>query len=440
MTAGLDLGDKYSYLCLIDTEDGEVIEEGRLRTTPEAFRRRFASEPSLRIAIETGTHSPWVSRLLKECGHEVLVANSRKLRLIYSNKRKTDEVDAENLARLARLDPRLLYPLKHRGEDSQAHLAILRSRQALMGCRTQLVNHVRGAVKSFGGRLPKCSARSFHNRAPEHIPEALLPALEPLLEQIGSLTERIREYDRKLEAISLERYPETELLRQVEGIGPLTALAFVLTLDDPHRFAKSRSVGAYLGLVPARDRSGERDPQKRISKEGDQMLRKLLVSSAHYILGPFGSDSDLRRHGEKIASRGGKERQEAGGGGHSEEASGAATQFVGERRSLRATAQRPPFRSPGDLGEGAPAKPKTEEVACHSVDLKVESDAASSGPSLRISREATAPAELGPPSSRRDRSEDCSASSVARIKTDLILCTQPPARECELTEGVRIEA
>jgi transposase len=124
MTAGLDLGDKYSYLCLIDSESGELIEEGRLRTTPEAFRRRFASESSLRIAIEAGTHSPWVSRLLEECGQEVLVANARKLRLIYANKRKTDEIDAENLARLARLDPKLLYPLKHRGEDSQAHMAL----------------------------------------------------------------------------------------------------------------------------------------------------------------------------------------------------------------------------------------------------------------------------------------------------------------------------
>ena len=306
MTAGLVLGDKYSYLCLIDSQSGEVMEEGRLRTSPEAFRRRFASEQHLRIAIEAGTHSPWASRVLEECGHEVLVANARKLRLIYANKRKTDEVDAENLARLARVDPKLLYPLKHRGEESQAHMAIIRSRQALVDCRTQLVNHVRGAVKSFGARLPKCPARSFHKRAPEHIPEALLPALGPIVEQIGSLTERIRQYDRQLETISKERYPETELLRQVEGIGPLTALTFVLTLEDPYRFEKSRSVGAYLGLVPARDQSGDRDPQKRISKEGDEMLRKLLVSSAHYILGPFGSDSDLRRHGEKIASRGGK--------------------------------------------------------------------------------------------------------------------------------------
>jgi transposase len=307
LTAGLDIGDRYSYLCLIDQENGEVMEEGRLRTNPEAFLRRFSSEQPMRIAIEAGTHSPWASRVLEECGHEVLVANARKLRLIYANKRKTDEIDAENLARLARVDPKLLYPLKHRGEECQAHMALIRSRQALIGCRTQLVNHVRGAVKSFGHRLPKCPARSFHKRASEHIPEALMPALGPILQTISSLTERIRDYERQLETIAKDYYPhETDLLRQVEGVGTLTALTFVLTLENPYRFEKSRSVGAYLGLVPATDRSGDRDPQKRISKEGDQMLRKLLVGSAHYILGPFGSDSDLRRHGEKIASRGAK--------------------------------------------------------------------------------------------------------------------------------------
>src|ERR671921_593610 len=219
VTVGLDLGDRYSYVCMLDTESGEVIEEGRLRTTPEAFGRRFGSERPMRIAIEAGTHSPWVSRLLEGCGHEVLVANARKLRLIYANKRKTDEIDAENLARLARLDPKLLYPVRHRGQEGQAHMAIIRSRQALIGCRTQLVNHVRGAVKSFGARLPKCSARSFHKRASEHIPEALRVALGPILEQIGSLTQRIRDYERQLETIAKEHYPQADLLRQVEGIG-----------------------------------------------------------------------------------------------------------------------------------------------------------------------------------------------------------------------------
>lgn len=306
MTAGLDLGDKHSHLCMLDTKSGEVIEETRLRTTPEALRRRFDSETQMKIAIEVGTHSPWVSRLLEECGHEIVVANPRKVRLIYSDKRKTDKIDAENLARLARLDPRLLYPLKHRGEGSQAHLAIIRARDALVGTRTQLINHVRGAVKSFGTRLPKCSARSFHNKAADHLPEELVPALRPLLETIGELNSRIRDYDRKLEEITAEHYPETEILRLVPGVGPLTALSFILTLEDPHRFERSRAVGAYLGLVPGKDQSGDSDPQQRISKEGDEMLRKLLVGSSQYILGPFAPDSDLRRHGEKIAERGGK--------------------------------------------------------------------------------------------------------------------------------------
>ena len=235
-----------------------------------------------------------------------MVANARKVRLIYADKHKTDKLDAENLARLARLDPKLLSPLKHRGKNSQAHLAIVRSREVLVGSRTQLVNHVRGAVKSFGARLPKCSARSFHKKALDRLPEELVPALEPLLETIEELNARIRDYDRKLEEIAKEHYPETELLRQVEGVGALSALAFVLILEDPYRFEKSRTVGAYLGLVPGKDQSGECDPQQRISKEGDELLRRLMVGCAHYILGPFAKDSDLRHHGQRIASRGGK--------------------------------------------------------------------------------------------------------------------------------------
>ena len=306
MTAGMDLGDNYSHLCLIDTESGELIEGSRLRTTPEAMRRRFDSQRPLRVAIEVGTHSPWVSRLLEECGHEVLIANPRKTRLIYSQRRKTDKLDAEKLARLARADPELLYPVQHRGCDSQAHLAVVHSREALIRSRTQMINHVRGTVKSFGYRLPKCSTPSFHKRVPSHLPSEVAEVLGPIVETIGSLTEKIKDYDRRIEELGAEHYPETKLLRQVPGVGSLTALTFVLTLEDPQRFAESRSVGAYLGLAPGTEQSGEQDPQKRISGEGDEMLRRLLVSSAHYILGPFAPDSDLRRHGEKIAQRGGK--------------------------------------------------------------------------------------------------------------------------------------
>jgi transposase len=306
MTAGMDLGDKYSRLCLIGTESGELTEESRLRTTPEALRRRFDSERPLHVAIEVGTHSPWVSRLLTECGHEVLIANPRKTRLIYGQRRKTDKLDAEKLARLARADPELLYPVEHRSEDSQAHLAVVHSREALIRSRTQMINHVRGTVKSFGYRLPKCSAPSFHRKVQGHLPSELAEVLGPIVETIGSLTEKIKDYDRCIEELAAQRYPQTRLLRQVSGVGSLTALTFVLTLEDPQRFAESRSVGAYLGLAPGTDQSGEQDPQKRISGEGDEMLRRLLVSSAHYILGPFAPDSDLRRHGEKLAERGGK--------------------------------------------------------------------------------------------------------------------------------------
>jgi transposase len=306
MTAGMDLGDNYSHLCLIDTESGQLIEGSRLRTTPEAMRRRFDSERPLHVAIEVGTHSPWVSRLLEECGHEVVIANPRKTRLIYGERRKTDKLDAEKLARLARADPELLYPVEHRGCDSQAHLAVIHSREALVRSRTQMINHVRGTVKSFGYRLPKCSTPSFHKKVPGQLPSELAEVLGPIVETVGSLTEKIKDYDRHIEELAAERYPETRLLRQVSGVGSLTALTFVLTLEDPQRFAESRSVGAYLGLAPGTDQSGERDPQKRISGEGDEMLRRLLVSSAHYILGPFAPDSDLRRHGEKIAQRGGK--------------------------------------------------------------------------------------------------------------------------------------
>lgn len=306
VTAGLDLGDRYSYLCLLDTESGEVLEEGRISTNPKAFERRFSDCEPMQIAIEAGTHSPWVSRLLERLGHEVLVANARKLRLIYAKGRKNDRLDARNLARLARLDPRLLSPLKHRGEVAQAHLALIRSREALIEARAKLINHVRGTVKSFGARLPKCSSPTFHKKVGGYVPEPLRLALEPLLEIIASMTARIREYDCELETMASELYPETNLLREVHGVGTLTALAFVLTLEDPSRFGTSRAVGAYLGLVPGKDQSGERDPQKRISKRGNGLLRKLLVGSAHRILGPFGEDSDLRRHGLKIAERGGK--------------------------------------------------------------------------------------------------------------------------------------
>jgi transposase len=304
--AGLDLGDKYSRLCVVDRETGETIEESRLPTTPRALERRFSSCAPMRIAIEVGTHSPWVSRLLEKHGHEVLVANPRKVRLISGNKKKTDKVDAELLARLARVDPKLLSPIQHRGESAQAALAVVRSRHELVGARTALVAHVRGSCKAVGVRLPTWSPDVFAKRAMEVIPEVLRPALVPVLEIVATLTLQIKRFDSRVEELGEQTFPETKLLRQVKGVGPITSLAYVLVLEDAERFKDSRSVGAYLGLVPRKDETGESDPQLRITKEGDELLRSLLVNAAQYILGPFGEDCDLKRHGLKIAARGGK--------------------------------------------------------------------------------------------------------------------------------------
>jgi transposase len=292
---GLDISDTYSSVCVVDN-DGEVVEEGRVRTTKAALTRRF-SIARCRIVLEVGTHSPWVSRLLAELGHEVIVANPRNVRLIAESDRKHDRGDAEQLARLGRLDPQLLSPIQHRGIGAQEDLALIRSRDNLVAARTTLVNHTRGVVKAHGDRLPSCSTTAFHRKAGPAIPDGLKPSLLPHIELIAHLTAEIARADSTIDARIAERYREARGLQQVPGVGPITALAFVLTLEDPSRFRQSRQVGAYLGLTPRQRDSGASSPQLRISKAGDAHVRRLLIACAHYILGPFGPDTDLRRWG-----------------------------------------------------------------------------------------------------------------------------------------------
>ncbi len=305
VTVGMDLGDRFSQLCFLNAE-AEVVERKRIRTTPEAVREEFENRDRLRIALETGTHSPWVSELLKEGGHEVIVANSRRLAIIYKNKNKSDKTDAETLARVARADPELLAPIQHREGKTRRHLSVLRSRDSLVGVRKNLINHVRGTVKSYGARLPRCSAPAFHNKVPEFIPEDLAGFLTPVLKLIGNLTQTIKQFDKSISDACEKLYKETDRLRQLKGVGPITALAYILILEDPRRFKRARQVGAYVGLTPRQDDSGNSKPQLRITKSGDKFLRRLLVNCAQYILGPFGEDSDLRQHGLAIAKRGGK--------------------------------------------------------------------------------------------------------------------------------------
>ncbi len=305
LTIGIDLGDKRSCYCVLDGA-GNKVEEGSLSNTSHAIGKHFGGLQRARVALETGAQTGWISRELEALGHEVIVANARELRAISGSGRKSDRRDAEKLARYARVDPSILRPVRVRGEQAQLDLGRIRARDALVRARTLVVNAARGLAKTHGKRLARTVTASFGERSQALLEGELAAVLEPLLEQIDALGEQIELYDRQIEQQAAERYPESAALDAVPGIGPLTALSFVLTLEDARRFGHSREVGPYLGLCPRRQQSGGSDPQLRISKEGDEYLRRLLVQCAHSILGRFGADSALRRWGLQLAAGGGK--------------------------------------------------------------------------------------------------------------------------------------
>lgn len=304
LTIGLDVGDRTTHLYAVDAA-GQCVAERTLATSPVGLRTLAGYAPC-RVVLEVGTQSPWMARDLTAMGHEVIVANaSAMFSGARRRRRRNDRIDAAFLARQGRADVALLHPVRHREVAAQEHLEVLRARDQVVQARTKLINHVRGAVKVTGARLSACSAEAFATRAPREIPAPLAPAVTPLLALIAELTRQIAAYDRQIAQLVATTYPVARRLQQPQGVGPLTALTFVLLVDDPTRFRRSRDVGAYFGLVPRLDESGQATPQLRITKAGDGMGRRLLVSAAQYILGPFGPPCDLRRHGEGIAARGG---------------------------------------------------------------------------------------------------------------------------------------
>lgn len=305
LTVGVDLGDQWSNYCILGLS-GETLAEGLFRTRKQEVSEFFQCLAISRVVIEVGTHSAWVREIIAGFGHEVFVANPRLMNGSKRRRRKNDRIDAEKLARLGRMDPKSLHPIQHRSTEVREDLLVLRARDALVKSRTELINSVRGLVKSMGARVSGCSSFAFSQKAATQIPEEVQETLQPLLRLISTLNDEIKVFDQRIERLAADKYMHTELLRQVSGVGPVTALAYVLTLETPLRFARSRDVGPYLGLVPKQEDSGDSQPQLGISKAGDRMLRKLLVGSAHYILGPFGPDTDLRRFGMRLCERGGK--------------------------------------------------------------------------------------------------------------------------------------
>ncbi len=300
LVIGIDLGDRTSAYC-VRTLGQHIVKEATVATTAPAILEAFQGLRRQRIAIETGTHSRWVAQLLELMGHEVIVANARKLKLISENNQKSDKVDARLLSKLGCMDVDWLHPVYQRSQAAHSDLLLVRARQALVDARTALINHVRGSVKSFGSRLVKCASERFVEVARGALPEALKPALSGVLATLEELNEQIYGYDCQIEHLCNTKYREAaKCLLQVNGVGPVTTLTFVLTIENKDRFEHSRDVGPYLGLIPKKRQSGQRDPQLGISKEGDEMLRKLLVNCAHHILGANGQDSDLRRWGLEL--------------------------------------------------------------------------------------------------------------------------------------------
>ena len=277
-------------------------------------------------------------------GHEVIVANPRKVKLITQSVKKNDRMDAEQLARLARVDPKLLSPIHHRGPEAQADLAVVRARMTLVDARTELINSARGLAKPMGERLPKCDADYVKESLADGLSAAAQSAIRPLLKSVEEINKQIQVYEQRIGAIA-ERYPEMKVLKQVHGVGTLIALTYILTLEDAQRFAHSREVGPYVGLTRKLRESGDSRPELGISKAGDELLRRLLVQGAHCILRQGAPDSDLKAWGMarlgkwQQAGERQQEGQEEGGGGGGPQAGGVAASFVGDGGSLRSALQ-----------------------------------------------------------------------------------------------------
>lgn len=303
-TIALDVGDRRTHLCAL--ADRKVIGRASFPTTSEGLADALRAYPGCKVVLEAGSQSPWMSRAIRRLGHEVQVADPRRVELLSKDPRKTDRRDAEMLARMCAGMPELLGSVHHRGEVAQSHLSIVRARDLLVRMRTMAVQQTRGICKAFGLTLPGASTDGFVAKVTPLIPEPLKPALDPVLATIHHLAKGIRAYDQLLARLAAEHYPEVARMQQIDGVGPVISVAFVLSIEDPKRFASSRQVGSWLGLCPRSHSSGDSSPQLRISKAGDGRMRRLLTQGAQRILGSFGNDCDLRRFGLQIAARGGK--------------------------------------------------------------------------------------------------------------------------------------
>ncbi len=305
LTIGLDLGDKFSEVCVLDP-DQRVVSRGPVRTDPARLQALFSNFPGATAVLEVGSQSRWVQALGRRSGlGRVIAADPRQLQLITQSVKKSDRRDAYVLARAGQGLPELLNPVEHRSEEVHADLAVMRTRELLVDQRTRLVNRIRGLVKASGHRLSSCSATYFFRQARPQIPPQLKPACAPLFVLLEVIHEQLLEITRQAKKLVREKYPVVDFLMTVPSIGLRTALTFALTIEDPARIRGTRNIGAYLGVTPRKKESGDSSPQLGITKAGDTHVRRLLVLCAHHLLAR-GKDCRLKRWGLQLCERGGR--------------------------------------------------------------------------------------------------------------------------------------
>ena len=306
ITIGMDLGNSKHTVCAIDVA-GEVLWRNEVANTPEALKPFFEENAGATVAMETGLCCRWVSALAKSCGCDALVGNARKLAAIWQSKQKNDENDALLIAELARASRRLFHPVELRDDERHEMVQLIELREVAVSQRTQAVNSVRGLCKAHGVFIPKCDASCFHKVAADAIPDGMAWKFKPMLRHLKEVAATIKRYDAMLEEYAQKHFKEeVELLRTVPGVGPITSCAFVALIADPGRFGSARDAGAYFGLTPGQDKSGDKDAPKHITKTGSALMRHLLVTAANHILRASSPDTALKRHGERICARGGK--------------------------------------------------------------------------------------------------------------------------------------
>ena len=311
MFVGLDLASKISTYHVLDAS-GETVCTGTVRTQRADLERTFAPVVPAVIAMETGSVSRVADEVLSSQGHTVVVGNPRRIAAIFSNVKKCDKVDAAMLAELVRVSPRLLSPIQHRTATAHGGLTLIRARDANVRARATQINLVRGMAKSYEFQLPSCDAENFTRVVRPLVDQTEFgQMLAPTLDVIAAQTVAIAQFDAKIKAYSDKHVPQAKQLAAIPGVGPLTAMAFALTVDDPHRFPNYRAVGAYLGLVPRRDQSGDVDKRLPITKCGDPLTRRLLVQCGQVILQERTKPTDLKRFGERLMGTVGSRRKRA---------------------------------------------------------------------------------------------------------------------------------